>query len=121
MHFQVPPAHHAKIVTCLSGVVLDVILDLRKSSPTFGLVESLELSESNRHFLFIPSGFAHGFLSLTEDSVVHYLTGAEHSPKHDKGIRWNSFGFKWPVSNPVVSDRDSELPLFSDFESPFLS
>lgn len=119
MHFQVPPADHAKLVTCLSGKVLDVILDLRKDSDSYGQFSSAELSDENRHFLFIPSGFAHGFLSLSEASVLHYLTGTEHSPEHDRGVRWDSFDFDWPVRNPLISKRDLEHPALADFRSPF--
>ena len=119
MHFQEPPHDHAKLVMCLGGQILDVVVDLRKSQPTFGKAWFLELSEQNRRVLYIPPGLAHGFLSLTDDSLTHYKTTAMHSPAHDKGIRWDSFGLQWPVTNAVLSERDAALPALGDFESPF--
>jgi dTDP-4-dehydrorhamnose 3,5-epimerase len=119
MHFQLPPAAHAKLVYCLTGSVLDVVLDLRKSSPTFGRVFSRELSAVNRELLFIPAGLAHGFLSLTDHSLMVYQTDTIHSPAYDAGIAWNSFGFNWPVENPIMSERDEKFPALREFNSPF--
>ena len=121
MHFQAPPADHAKLVYCVSGAVLDVILDIRSQSPTYGQVAAQELSEANRRALYIPAGFAHGFLSLTEGSLMVYKTSTVHNPACDKGVRWDSFGFQWPLAGvtPVLSKRDLELPPLADFNSPF--
>jgi len=119
MHFQVPPAAHAKLVYCSAGRILDVVLDLRSNSPTCGQAASRELSSANREMFFIPVGFAHGFLSLEDDSLVVYKTDAVHSPEHDLGIAWNSFGFNWPVTNPILSERDRKFPAWPDFKSPF--
>lgn len=121
MHFQIPPSAHQKIVYCTQGRILDVLLDLRRDQPTFGKAISLELSESNRTVLWIPVGIAHGFLSLEEDSCVIYKTDREHDPASDRGIRWDSFGFEWPIeSNKVeMSDRDQQHPVLETFESPF--
>ncbi|GAB4183229.1 MAG: dTDP-4-dehydrorhamnose 3,5-epimerase family protein [Terrimicrobiaceae bacterium] len=119
MHFQTPPFAHQKLVYCISGSVLDVILDLRKDSPTFGRPKSVELSSENRHFIHIPVGFAHGFLSLTEGSCLVYKTDCPHAPSHDLGIRWDSFGFDWPITTPRLSPRDAAFPSFEEFESPF--
>ena len=95
------------------------MLDLRKSSPTFGRVFSRELSAVNRELLFIPAGLAHGFLSLTDHSLMVYQTDTIHSPAYDAGIAWNSFGFNWPVENPVMSERDEKFPALREFNSPF--
>ena len=119
MHFQTPPSDHQKLVSCSVGAILDVVVDLRKSSPTYGKHAAVELSEENRHILLLPRGFAHGFLSLREGSLVAYCTDTGHDPDCDKGIRWDSFGFEWPVAEPVISEKDLNQPALSDFESPF--
>ena len=119
MHFQTPPAAHAKVVYCISGRVMDVVLDLRKSSPTYGQAVSHELSRENHRQFFIPIGVAHGFLSLDENSVLVYATDTVHSPSHDAGVRWDSFGFDWETREPLVSPRDAGFPDLTDFVSPF--
>ena len=119
MHFQIPNHAQAKEVTCLRGSILDVVLDLRLDSPTYGQHWSIELSAKKPAVLHIPVGFAHGFLSLEDDSLVHYRCSTPHSPDHDCGIRWNSFGFVWPVANPVLSERDRAFPEFGEYDSPF--
>ena len=119
MHLQLPPVAHSKLVFCLHGSVLEVVVDLRCSSPTFGRAHAEDLNDQNRHALFIPPGFAHGFLTLSSAAVMYYLTDTEHAPAFDAGIHWNSFGFPWNVSAPVVSSRDQGLPILTDFFSPF--
>jgi len=119
MHFQIPPHDHDKLVTCLTGRVLDVVLDLRKDSDTYGEAAAFELSANNGCILFIPSGMAHGFLSLEDNSGMLYATSTVHSPTHDRGIRWDSFGFEWPCIDPIISERDRSHPTFAQFESPF--
>jgi dTDP-4-dehydrorhamnose 3,5-epimerase len=119
MHFQLPPAAHAKLVYCLAGGVLDVVLDLRKNSPTFGRFQARELNAANREMFFIPVGFAHGFLALTENATMVYQTDTVYSPAHDAGVRWDSFGFDWPVKNPVLSERDKNFCALAEFPSPF--
>jgi dTDP-4-dehydrorhamnose 3,5-epimerase len=119
MHFQVPPADHAKLVFCLQGAVLDVVLDLRKASRTFQKFTFRELSELNRTGLFIPRGCAHGFISLTEPSLVMYQTGSVYDPARDRGVRWDSFGFPWPITTPILSARDRAFPRLAEFVSPF--
>jgi len=119
MHFQRPPAAHAKLVYCVAGSVLDVVLDLRKNCPTFGHSCARELSAANHDMFFIPVGFAHGFLALDDGATMVYQTNTIHSPEHDAGVRWDSFGFDWPVNNPVLSDRDQKFPSLRDFSSPF--
>ncbi|SPE63354.1 dTDP-4-dehydrorhamnose 3,5-epimerase [Verrucomicrobia bacterium] len=119
MHFQLPPAAHAKLVYCLSGRVLDVVLDMRRGSPRFAETFNCELSANPPQVLFIPVGFAHGFLALENDSLMVYKTDAVHDPQRDTGIAWDSFGFKWPVAAPVMSERDRRLGPWLQFSSPF--
>jgi dTDP-4-dehydrorhamnose 3,5-epimerase len=119
MHFQVPPHHHSKIVFCPQGAILDVIVDLRKSSPTYGHYHAEELSADNHKAYYIPEGFAHGFRSLTDDAITYYLVSTEYSQEHDTGIRYDSIGFDWGVDKPVVSDRDLSFASFKEFSSPF--
>lgn len=121
MHFQVPPHAHQKLVYCITGRVLDVLLDLRKESSTFGQAVGFELSAANRHIVHVPVGFAHGFLSLEDRSCLVYKTDAVHAADCDAGILWNSFDFAWPESAvpPVLSPRDLGHPRFEDFSSPF--
>jgi dTDP-4-dehydrorhamnose 3,5-epimerase len=119
MHFQLPPAAHAKLVYCIVGRVLDVVLDLRKNSSTFGRSCAHELNATSREMFFIPVGFAHGFLALEDGATMVYQTSTVHSPAHDAGIVWNSFGFDWPVKNPILSERDKKFSALRDFQSPF--
>jgi dTDP-4-dehydrorhamnose 3,5-epimerase len=119
MHFQLPPHDHAKVVYCAAGRVLDVVLDLRQKSPTFGQSMVIEMGEGMPKILYIPSGLAHGFVALEENSLMIYQTSAVHAPSHDAGIRWDSFGFAWPVASPIISVRDQGFGSFEDFKSPF--
>jgi len=119
MHFQVPPHAHSKLVYCVHGAVHDVVLDLRKDSPTFGQSAGMELSAENRHIVLIPVGFAHGFRSLTAGSCMIYKTDAVYAPDHDTGIRWDSFGYAWGIEAPLLSERDAAFAAFHDFTSPF--
>ncbi len=120
MHLQSTPFLTDKLVHCISGSILDVILDLRRDSPTFKKYLSFNLTSKNPQVLLIPKGCAHGFLSLQDQTTVIYFQNSKYQQKHDIGIRWNSFGFEWP--NPdqlLVSDRDLDLPLLSEFDSVF--
>lgn len=119
MHFQTPPHQHAKIVFCPQGAILDVIVDLRKESATYGQYFAQELSAENHKAYYIPEGFAHGFKSLTENAITYYLVSSEYSQEHDTGILYNSFGFDWGVENPVISGRDLSFITMSGFDSPF--
>ena len=119
LHFQTPPADHAKLVYCVEGEVLDVIVDLRVDSPTYLECRSFLLSPQRANSLYIPSGLAHGFLSLTEGSVVHYKVTSAYSAEHDTGILWSSVSFEWPVTNPVISNRDLNHVPVDQFCSPF--
>ena len=121
MHFQVPPHAHQKLIHCMSGAVLDVVLDLRKDSPTFGQSAAIEISAANRHLVHIPVGFAHGFLSLEDNSCLVYKTDCVHQPESEGGVLWDSFGFGWPADaqDLILSERDTQFPALSDFESPY--
>lgn len=120
MHFQTPPADHAKLVFCLDGDVLDVVLDLRRGSPTEGQAIGVPLSGDDGVGVYIPSGCAHGFAGLSERSTMLYMVTSAHSTEHDLGVSWDSFGFDWPVADPLLSDRDGRHPRVDDFHSPFV-
>jgi len=106
MHFQKPPHDHAKLVYVVSGKILDVALDVRKGSPTFGQYYVTTLSDENAKSLYMARGFAHGFLTLSSSATVVYMTGSVYSPEADSGIRWDGFGFDWPLKQPIISNRD---------------
>lgn len=120
MHFQTPPYEHTKIVYVPNGEILDVVLDIRESSPTYGKFFSSILSNKNGYVLVIPKGLAHGFKSLKDNTNVTYMQTSVYSPSHDKGIHYNSFGFDWECKNPKVSSRDLIFENFNSFHSPFL-
>ncbi|MBW4330264.1 dTDP-4-dehydrorhamnose 3,5-epimerase [Stakelama sp. CBK3Z-3] len=120
MHFQLPPVDHAKMVFCLTGEVLDVVVDLRRGSPAFGTALGFTLSAENGRGLYLPTGCAHGFVSKAEDSGMYYKVTSVHAPEQDAGIAWDSIAFDWPVSDPELSDRDRRHPRFADFETPFV-
>lgn len=119
MHFQIPPADHVKLVYVTSGKIIDVCLDIRKNSKTYGKYFATELSADIAKCIYIPKGFAHGFVSLEENTCVHYLQTSYYNKECDCGISYNSFGYDWGVKNPVVSGRDLVHPNFKDFNSPF--
>lgn len=119
MHFQTPPHAHDKLVYCVAGSVLDVLLDLRTQSATFGQYFSIELDSSKPRLLLIPAGIAHGFLSLKEESLMVYKTTAVYAQENDAGIRWDSFDFNWPITSPIISARDRAFPRLGEFTSPF--
>jgi dTDP-4-dehydrorhamnose 3,5-epimerase len=119
LHLQLPPHDHIKIVSCTAGEIWDVILDLRRGSSTYGKYEAFSLRENSGLSLYIPKGFAHGFLSMKDKSIANYRVSTEHSPAHDTGVLWNSADINWPMSNPIVSERDQRLKSFSEFNSPF--
>ena len=120
MHFQLPPYNHEKLVSCLSGSILDVVLDLRKSSDTYGKYDVFELNGNDGNSIYIPSGMAHGFLSLEDNSGVLYSTSTVHNIEVDSGIQWDSFDFNWKCEEPIISKRDQEHIALNQFESPFL-
>lgn len=118
MHFQKPPHEHLKIVYCPVGSILDVMLDLRPGHD-YGKFCSVLLDANLPQVLIIPSGVAHGFRSLEDNSVTIYKTTSEYSMDFDSGIRWDSFGFDWKIEAPSLSDRDKNLIDFNIFYSPF--
>jgi dTDP-4-dehydrorhamnose 3,5-epimerase len=118
LHFQMPPFSHDKVVVCLDGVISDVVLDLRKSSKTFGQHMMFKLSPFEG--VYVPAGFAHGFcVSESESATLLYNTSQVYSAEHDTGLLWNDFGIDWPIADPILSPRDQSFPKFSDFVSPF--
>lgn len=120
MHFQTPPYDHIKIVYVPSGKINDVVLDIRKNSPTYGDYFTIELSGENGKILIIPKGLAHGFKSLEDNTNVTYMQTSCYSPNNDYGIHYDSFGFDWEISNPQLSDRDLSFPDLNIFDSPFI-
>lgn len=119
MHFQVPPDEHSKLIYLISGRIIDVVLDIRKQSPTYGKYFCIELSTQLRQGLYIGKGLAHGFLSLTDNSVVEYHTTSVQSTQNESGIHFDSFGFDWNSKDPIISDRDLNFKSFHIFNSPF--
>ena len=122
LHFQTPPRGQDKLVRCIRGRIFDVAVDIRNGSPTFGNWVGTELSAENGHQLFIPIGFAHGFLTLEPNCEVIYKCSDTYAPKTDGGIRWDSAGIDWPIpadSAPILSDKDGVQPRLADFGSPF--
>ncbi|MFI5251622.1 MAG: dTDP-4-dehydrorhamnose 3,5-epimerase [Bacteroidota bacterium] len=120
LHFQTPPKACDKMVYCVSGEVLDVVVDLRIGSPVYGKYETIELNSRKANILHIPAGLAHGFYVLSEKAILIYKTTSLYSPEHDSGIRWNSINFSWPDTNPIISKRDGEFVGLQDFKSPFV-
>lgn len=119
MHFQTPPHDLTKLVFCLSGSVLDAVIDLRIGSPTYGKHALFELSAEKANMIYIPSGLAHGFYSLSDKAVIMYKVTATYSPAHDAGILWDSAGIPWPDRSPIISKRDNEFTSLEKFVSPF--
>lgn len=120
LHFQTPPASHAKLIYSVQGDVLDVFLDLRKGSPTFGKHLSIDLTADKGNALYLPQGIAHGFYVKSSSALLVYNVTSVYSPDHDQGIRWNSAGIQWPTARPIVSQRDQQLPKLQEYESPFV-
>jgi dTDP-4-dehydrorhamnose 3,5-epimerase len=119
LHFQLPPHEHVKMVYCVSGEVLDLVVDLRVGSPTYKQFTTFTLSSSKGNFVYIPKGLAHGFYVLSEQAIMIYKVSTVYSPEHDTGILWNSVGFTWPSANPIISQRDQSFITCSEFNSPF--
>ena len=117
LHFQLPPFAETKLVRCISGSVLDVFVDLRKNSPTFGQWDSIELSSVNKKMIFIPRGFAHGFCTLSENSEVLYKVDNFYSKEHERGLIWNDtqIGIDWPIEAPFLSEKDKTNWTLAEF------
>lgn len=120
MHFHWPPFDHAKLVYCISGEVVDVVVDIRRSSKTYGQCRSFNLNDRNKESLYIPRGFAHGFCAMSDVATMVYLTTTEYNREHDTGIRYDSFDYDWPVENPIVSERDMSFITLDELETPFV-
>jgi dTDP-4-dehydrorhamnose 3,5-epimerase len=116
LHYQLNPKTQTKLVRVLTGIIYDVVVDIRKNSPTFGQWISVFLSEENKRELLIPKGYAHGFCTLAPNTQVVYKVDEYYSPYHDRGILWSDteIGIEWPTSNPVLSKKDEHHPLLKD-------
>ena len=123
LHFQAPPFTQSKLVRCVKGRVLDVAVDIRKGSPTYGQHVAVELTEENHRQFFVPRGFAHGFAVLSETAVFQYICDNFYAPQADGGIsiKDDSLGIDWhiPVENALLSEKDTKHALLKDFDSPF--
>ena len=123
LHFQKPPYAQAKLVRCLKGSVLDVALDLRKDSKTYGCFETTLLSQENKNQLFIPKGFAHGFVVLSETAIFSYKVDNYYNPESESGIIWDDhdLNIDWKINKAeiIVSEKDTKLSTFNNFVSPF--
>ncbi len=118
LHYQHAPKSQGKLVIVIKGAVWDVAVDIRRDSSTYRKWLSLELSEEDNKMLFIPPGFAHGFVALTDDVHLLYKCTEEYDPALDTGVRWDDpdIGVKWPVANPIVSEKDMMLPYLKDIK-----
>jgi dTDP-4-dehydrorhamnose 3,5-epimerase len=121
LHYQLPPKAQGKLVQVIRGQVYDVAVDLRRGAATFGRWAAHTLSETSGEMLWIPPGFAHGYLVLSDGADVAYKVTAEFEPTLDRGIRWDDprVGIEWPLDHPVLSTKDRALPMLSDAENPF--
>ncbi len=121
MHFQNPPFAQGKLVRVVRGAVLDVAVDIRKGSPTYGKWHSVMLSGDNKQMYWIPAGFAHGFLTLEDETVFFYKCTNVYNKEAEGCIRWNDpdLAIDWGTGSPVISDRDGNAPFFKDFKSDF--
>ncbi len=121
LHFQAPPYTQAKLIRVVKGKILDVIVDLRRDSETFGQWEAFEISAENFQMLFVPRGFAHGFMTIEDNTEVLYKADNFYEPSHEGGIAWNDSDLKinWPLENPILSERDSKWPNLKNLDNPF--
>lgn len=121
IHFQNPPDQQGKLVRVIKGSVLDVAVDLRKNSPTYGMHEKVVLSGENKKQFYVPGGFGHGFLTLEDDTIFSYKCTNYYNPENEDGILWNDpqLNIHWGVNNPLISAKDKSQQKFSNFASPF--
>ncbi len=121
LHFQKPPFAQGKLVRVIKGAVMDVAVDLRKNSPTYGQWESVELSENNKWMYWIPVGFAHGFLTLENDTIFSYKCTNLYNKASEGSLLWNDtdLDIQWNVERPIISEKDTIAPSFASFISPF--
>ena len=116
MHYQTEPASQAKLLQVVSGSGFDVAVDIRKDSPTFGKWISVTLTANQKNMIYIPEGFAHGFLALEDNTKLVYNCTAEYSPEHERGLRWDdpALNIMWPIGNPIIADRDAQYPTLEN-------
>lgn len=121
LHFQAPPFAQGKLVRVMKGAVLDVAVDIRKKSPTYGQWTSVVLTEENKWMYWVPPGFAHGFATLQDETVFFYKCTNVYNKESEGSIRWNDpdLNINWKLENPVLSEKDQSSPFFRDFVSPF--
>lgn len=122
LHYQLDPKAQTKLVRCTQGSIFDVAVDIRKNSPTYGEWFGIELSAENKKQLLVPKGFAHAFMTLTENAEVQYKVDEGYAPDCDRGIIWNdpTIGIEWPIEiTPVLSEKDEKAPLLEDAENNF--
>ncbi|TVP72813.1 MAG: dTDP-4-dehydrorhamnose 3,5-epimerase [Rhodobacteraceae bacterium] len=119
LHYQRPPHAQDKLVRCSRGVILDVAVDARRGSPSYGQHVAVELSAETGAQLFVPKGFLHGFLTLTENCEVQYKCSDIYAPDCDGSVAWNSVGIDWGTDAPVLSDKDARAMTFAEFDTPF--
>ena len=124
LHFQAPPFSQGKLVSVVKGAVLDVAVDIREGSPTFGQYQMVELTEENKRQFWVPAGFAHGFVTLKDDTIFSYKCTNVYSPEHDRGVKYNdpAIGIKWPtdLGDFTVSEKDLAQPLLADMKREFV-
>jgi dTDP-4-dehydrorhamnose 3,5-epimerase len=121
LHFQAPPFAQGKLVRVMRGSVLDVAVDIRKDSPTYGKWESIVLSGQNKWMYWIPAGFAHGFVTLEDDTIFFYKCTNPYNKASEGSVRWNDalLNINWGIADPLISDKDKIAPGFNEFVSPF--
>ena len=119
LHFQRPPMEQAKVVSCEFGSVFDAVVDIRRGSPTYGSAYCQVLDASSPLLMYVPVGMAHGYLVLSEGTLVSYRTTSVYSADDDAGILWSSAGIAWPSDQYIISDRDAGFPSLDEFQSPF--
>jgi dTDP-4-dehydrorhamnose 3,5-epimerase len=121
LHFQNPPHSEIKLVRVVAGAVMDVFVDLRKESKTFGKWDSIILNSTMHNMVYVPKGFAHGFCTLSSNTIVLYKMDSAYCPEFQSGIKWNdlTLNITWPTKDPHISERDTKLPSFDEFVSPF--
>lgn len=120
LHFQTPPKEHKKLVYCTLGEVIDVVVDLRKGSPTYKQHQVFVLNSEKANMIYIPEGLAHGFYVKSETAIMMYKVTSEYAPENDCGIRWDTANIPWKNQNPIMSKRDQEFMALDEFESPFV-
>ena len=119
-HFQKPPYCQARLLYCITGSFFNVLIDIRKNSPTYGQYDTFEISSVKNSALYVPEGIANAYCTLEEPTVIEYHLTKKYMPEYEMGLRYNCIQeILWPAANPIISEKDLRLPLFNDFESPF--